>query len=742
MALPCLPPLCFCSAALCRRALLLAICLCFASLPPALAANDDDILLFIPVILATPSGNAAIGAAGGTVRAGTASVAIAPNTLAQSVTVTLTSGRRRPDFLGQPASLVYSLNIASGDLTKDLAVTLAGFGGPDRDVVVALADRADYDTSQMATRPALVTGRVRSGVLTFAIPATEVQTASGGLDQTSGTPAPVTPTRTGYTFWAMAGFNTMESAHFRLYFPASIQAGKVDMAQLILNDAEDAYTRLQGLGFVMTGLSIPTSITVESGLGSRDGEAGLPLSGKAGQFLNLNVNLCTPATADKLRATIGHEYFHIVQNLYDPRSALRIRHPSFRPYFLWLSEASSVWFESVVLESSSYVSDIFVSNIDSCRQGLETFADHTEAQSIGYAASGFLRYLTDARGSNTIINTIWNEVRDEGKGTSAYSDLTAVIRGVGSGADTAIKWTDYMQRLLTNNSGHTGWPEPSATATYYSHTVQGYVTAFDFLADVAPFSARKWKVLFNKLRAGETDYFARLDSNDDVEYALYKSAGPSQYARLGVIAANAPLNFTVAEGNSIVVTASNSDTASPYQTGRSAAVHIGLKGTCQYCPGIPSTATLAQAGDTFRLWEHETKRFTVAKEAYWDDTRTKIAVTECHEYDTGCLTSYSERYENGHKKEEFVYACDGGGGMNGPAKYYYDTGILRELTTYDHGRVTGPYASYYPNGNYQVTGYKDNGTPIGLWTYYYSDDGKPSQICTYVGLNLICHDPD
>ena len=723
------------------RFLIQALCLGFVpflSLTPASA--DDDILFFVPALAGLPADSAAIGPAGGTLRAGAASVTVVSGTFDASVQMTLATSRTAPDFLGRPASRIYDLGIETGRMDKDLAVALSGFGGPDRDVVVAVAERADYDADRATARPAMVAGQVRSGVLRFTLPATETQAASNARNLVRNATAPDTPTRTGFTFWAVSGFNTMESTHFRLYYPASIQAD-ADMAQIILNDAEDAYTRLHDMGFLTTGLSLPLVITVEAGMGTRDGEAGIPLSGKAGQYLNLNVNLCAPTHADKLRATIGHEFFHIVQNLYDPRSALRIRHPRAHPYFLWLSEASSVWFESVVLDSSTYVADVFTSNIDMYRQGPETFVDHAEAQSIGYYASGFLRHLTDARGSNTLVYDIWKEVRDEGRGTSDYSDLTAVVRAVGSAVTTGAQWTDFVQRLLSKTSGHGGWPEPSASDSRNSYGTLGYVTAWDFSAALAPFSAAKWKVGFNKINAGDTDYFARVDSSDSIEYAVFKGTGkPPSYGRLGTVSPGAPLNFSVTEGDSVIVTASNSDTTPPYQTPRNAAVHIGLKDTCRYCPGIPATATLYLATERERLWRHATKGHQVAYEVYWDTARTVIAQAECYEYETGCSSTWSTWYENGNREWERVFDCDGQ--ANGVLKHYYGTGVPDEFTTYAHGLQTGAYTKYYENGNYQITGYKTNGAWTGTWTWY-DENGTPIQVCTDMGTSSQnCSTPD
>ena len=51
----------------------------------------------------------------------------------------------------------------------------------------------------------------------------------------------------------------------------------------------------------------------------------------------------------------------------------------------------------------------------------------------------------------------------------------------------------------------------------------------------------------------------------------------------------------------------------------------------------------------------------------------------------------------------------GCGPPDGPYEEYYETGQLREQTTYKDGERDGPYEFYYDNGQWGLKGtYKDN----------------------------------
>jgi antitoxin component YwqK of YwqJK toxin-antitoxin module len=61
------------------------------------------------------------------------------------------------------------------------------------------------------------------------------------------------------------------------------------------------------------------------------------------------------------------------------------------------------------------------------------------------------------------------------------------------------------------------------------------------------------------------------------------------------------------------------------------------------------------------------------------------------------------------------------GHRNGPAKQYYDSGILMMECQYKDDQLDGPSKTYYPSGALKEEGAFQKGVKIGVWTTYNED---------------------
>jgi hypothetical protein len=143
-------------------------------------------------------------------------------------------------------------------------------------------------------------------------------------------------------------------------------------------------------------------------------------------FMYLNKDC--EVSSDAIRAAIGHELFHAVQETYFPTMALDPVH------VLWIKEASSTWFETIFVPGSC--PGVMSANFQFAWRGLfnsrETAADGervaAKAQNHGYGAAAVLKYRTDASGvsNDPFVNSLWNGLK------AGNSELESLQNALGS----------------------------------------------------------------------------------------------------------------------------------------------------------------------------------------------------------------------------------------------------------------------------------------------------------------------
>lgn len=702
-------------------------------LASAAQTGGDPLLLTIPAITANPrpSAQGVIGPGGGTVASGQVGVTAPAGAFGADTAVRLAGQRTRPDFVGSPDSLVWTAAVDAQGWNQPLSLCLGQVGGPDRELPVALADALVVDSDRSEPRPAIVPGQVRNGRLCVALAPNDG--TSFDVPRAADRTADVA-TRREVTFWKISGFETLRSDHFRLYYPARIAAYPEDIPQQILNFAETAYAKLAAMGFETTGLTFPVSITAQGGMGQTDGEAGVPLSGKAEQYLNINADICAPGFLQRLQATIGHEYFHVIQNLYNPRSALAIRHPWAAADYLLLSEASSVWFEGRMLDSESYVSEVFVQNIAEHQTGLGASAERGGLQSRGYWASGFLRYLRDARGADSFVYDLWAEIRTSGSGLGVTSDISALTDVWGSLSDFSAKWAAFYEKAAAGIA-YDSWPKLPSSQTHYVQTpTGGYLPYADFRDDVLPLSGRVWRVSVNALESGDTNWAALAEGDTDLNFVLFKtgSGGGGVYTRLGAITPGTALRFTASQGDMLMASVGNSNDSYPYRTASTAILHLRTQSDPLYCPDVPHGWPM-EFNSGARVWRHATQNYAVAKEIYFSGDPDRPGMAECMDIGTGEYNLRQEWYENGNQKS---YSQLEGDYFVGLQKRWFENGQLHEQYYRNiSGGYYGSYVEYLESGTLRSSGsYCDDGSGrIGEWYFY--GEGYP-YTCAYA----VCND--
>jgi hypothetical protein len=155
----------------------------------------------------------------------------------------------------------------------------------------------------------------------------------------------------------------------------------------------------------------------------------------------IEINSVNITSTESVRSTAIHEFFHLVQNLYDPRWAFN-KATRGGPQ-LWLNEASSVWSEGL-LQPADYVSPQLNANILSPFNGLIAGAKGSDAdiQNHGYGLASLIKYLIQKRDTSVVLG-IWNSIH-------AGATPANAIKAAGPTQTDFSWWTDFILSLITS----------------------------------------------------------------------------------------------------------------------------------------------------------------------------------------------------------------------------------------------------------------------------------------------------
>ncbi len=116
-------------------------------------------------------------------------------------------------------------------------------------------------------------------------------------------------------------------------------------------------------------------------------------------WISINTKIAHDETL--LRATAGHEFFHLVQSFYDPRNAYSKAKNIPRSPWLWVDEASAVWIEERFVDDPNYIPSIRAGNELAPFDGMIVGAE-LGAQDHGYGMSALMKYIEKEFGTQTI----------------------------------------------------------------------------------------------------------------------------------------------------------------------------------------------------------------------------------------------------------------------------------------------------------------------------------------------------
>jgi len=295
-------------------------------------------------------------------------------------------------------------------------------------------------------------------------------------------------------------------------------------------------------------------------------EGRMPLWGARVQDMELNSNLLsTPAQVAEMKRTGAHELFHVLQNLYDPRSNYAIA--SGPNNWLWFMEAASTWFERAYWGQSDFIPettkrDYYFLTI----RGLEVPpANLAQAivQAHGYGAAMFLEYLSKTKGTKVVGDILSRYPKFPNSSIDAIKDVVG---------DIGTVWRAFCGQYMAGTIYPVTYPTVDDIIAIPDRSWLKVVmdaSLKEMKWDAPDLSAIVYRVQLNKQWSAKTNLNVRLTDpggGGNVQVYAFRNS-PRGYSLLGgsrtsVLIENAD---TLAQSNTVLyVMVSNGRAVSPY----------------------------------------------------------------------------------------------------------------------------------------------------------------------------------
>lgn len=206
------------------------------------------------------------------------------------------------------------------------------------------------------------------------------------------------------------------------HFSIRVNSKYVEEARSLGDYLEDAYDKFKDMNF---DYSERTKWPMEVQVKILEGEDGAfvgSVFGKNHSTIEINFNILEDDEA--LRVTAGHEFFHLVQSLYDPRSTWeRVKDGGTAPT-LWLDEAMSVWSEKLFSTESNYISKTFIQNMPKFFEGgWQANAVNKTREAYGYSLAPLIEFIHFHYGGDAALVDIYEQIKKKEEGMSVLNDI-------------------------------------------------------------------------------------------------------------------------------------------------------------------------------------------------------------------------------------------------------------------------------------------------------------------------------
>ncbi|MBD3290704.1 hypothetical protein GF337_18000 [candidate division KSB1 bacterium] len=336
-----------------------------------------------------------VGAEGGTLSSEKFSLQIPAGAFTSQVELKLHSPEQQSPLGADAITDLFMVEGIPSEFSKPLRILLKHSTDISNEAAIAVGEKLyikSLDLSQDAYQ--LVSAKDSAGYLVFQLPVPPISAANDlnlgkFLDQQISDET---------LYFQGSDFITSvlsSQGHFKI--ETTLKSINKNSLTELGNHLEEAYSILKTLGFEHEEKrDYPVDVTV---LPLDDDKYGYySYSMFYGGYLEFNSKKITEA--EELRLTAGHEFFHLVQGLYDNRSAYS--KAKFSSDYEWLDEATAVWIEEKFTTTPNFVSSVRSGNEMAPFNGAEKGAAEN-ARYHGYGMSSAIKYLTAQYGEDKLV---------------------------------------------------------------------------------------------------------------------------------------------------------------------------------------------------------------------------------------------------------------------------------------------------------------------------------------------------
>ena len=443
---------------------------------------------------------ATIGNGGGTLTTEELELSVPPGAFTTDTKITLSLIKEDAGF-GNELSKEYKFEGVPQTFTKPLTIKMKYDGDLTDSSYIAIGENTfikSLNAENISYR--LLSARDSSGYLVAAIPPAYTPGLLKGSSNSS-----LNEDKLAFSVLAIAGYSSYisEQKHFKIDFPSSVPTEAYDLASYL----ETAYSKFKGLGFSYNKRTKwPVEVTVKRLKSTVSGYSMNSMWGDDYGYMEFNFDKI--GNAEEMKVTAGHEFFHLVQSLYDPRN--RFSKAKFQSENLWIHEALSVWSEGLFSGDENYVSNVFLTSADMVYYGANSCAGN-DANKYGYGMAAFIKYITDENG-NEILVKIYDEIL---KGNNSFVAIDNVIPD-----NTYLIWVEFLEKYLAYNIYSGKDFEPGSLANEAIGTGGKFVIRYD--ADTLKTFSKKYKnlsaVMYSVRTVGTS--LSAIDENSQLDFKI------------------------------------------------------------------------------------------------------------------------------------------------------------------------------------------------------------------------------
>ena len=326
-------------------------------------------------------------------------IAIPQNTFttSESMTVEVYADLRYPD--DQNSHMLRIKNIPK-ELSQPFQVKIGGVAASDESVIGIEFPSYSKSQDKEGTFLRIEMGEQIGDTLVYTF---EPTVESGNLKTTTDN----SPTFQ-IDMYSMTGYGWVYSPNKLFLF--SVYQGEANSAMLLASDLEDFYYQLVMSPYnydVSRRTNYPIRVDLRKYVYDKEMDGGA-IPGVLGVnyiYLSLNTDPQVHPNYQTLKRTAFHEFFHLVQYLYDPRKSQLLRTDA-----LWFDEATATYMEGLASSDfENYFPSVMETDIDAPLRGLFAggYKDDgsTRWGEHGYGMASMIKFLVNRNGKDFIKST-------------------------------------------------------------------------------------------------------------------------------------------------------------------------------------------------------------------------------------------------------------------------------------------------------------------------------------------------